>query len=180
MSSNPQGRCRLLELPAELRNRIYHYALVEEQIDVATTYRHGIQIIKAPGLLETCRTARSEASAIYYSLNAFWFCDTHAVTHWLRRCLNAETRLLLKVLRVANFLEDFLKGHTTLSPLQIKSFPIDLTPVVSFYYDNLGKKGVVLRGNPIRALRQVRGTGKTLMLWLNSEDIKRMGPHYAS
>lgn len=89
----------LLQLPAELRNQIYHHALVAGQrIDVT-----GVTSPKEPGLLATCKQIRSEAQSTYYTDNVF-----HVVVdlkqqaenhHWLKAL--GETRVgLVKELRI--------------------------------------------------------------------------------
>ncbi|WMI39068.1 uncharacterized protein CLAFUR5_20359 [Fulvia fulva] len=77
MAAAEDNHCRILELPAELRNRIYRLTLSqEEQMDVTET---GFEI---PGVLKTCRQIRSEALAIYFYENRFrvtgasWNSDT--------------------------------------------------------------------------------------------------------
>lgn len=58
-------RCRLLELPAELRNKIYEYALyAKEKIAVTTS-------LTEPSLLETCHMIRKEARSMWYTSNNF-------------------------------------------------------------------------------------------------------------
>lgn len=58
-----------LRLPAELRNRIYDYALIERKqpivVRVATT--------RPPALLSTCKTIRNEAIKIWATRNFFMF-----------------------------------------------------------------------------------------------------------
>lgn len=61
-------QCHLLELAAELRNRIYEYALVEDD-DVEIRPETFAQ----PGLLLTCRKIRAEALPIYFLDNVFKF-----------------------------------------------------------------------------------------------------------
>lgn len=58
--------CYLLELAAELRNRIYEYVLIKDKTITVSRHR-----IAQPGLLRTCRQIREEARAIYYCRNAF-------------------------------------------------------------------------------------------------------------
>ena len=54
-----------LRLPPELRNRIYEYALLcPDFITVAAG-------LKPPGLLQTCRQTRAEATDIWYQRNKF-------------------------------------------------------------------------------------------------------------
>ncbi|KAK4613901.1 hypothetical protein CLAFUW4_09311 [Fulvia fulva] len=58
--------CKLLELPAELRNKIYRYSICEKDgIEVPRTGR------EQPGLTRTCKQIRKEATAIYYLENIF-------------------------------------------------------------------------------------------------------------
>ena len=65
-TTNEESRvCRLLELPAELRNRIYRCTLVKPRTLVnATTFSQ-------PGLLRTCQQIRAEALDIYFLENDF-------------------------------------------------------------------------------------------------------------
>ena len=77
--------CLLLELPAELRNRIYEYALTKkDHIDlyhwrrfckkwtagrwIGDVYR---SYMKEPAFLRTCRQVRNEALPLFYSRNVF-------------------------------------------------------------------------------------------------------------
>lgn len=58
--------CHLLELPAELRNRIYRLVLHRNKhIQVATTG------YEREDMLSTCRQIRQEAIKIYYYENTF-------------------------------------------------------------------------------------------------------------
>ena len=67
-------QCHQLDLPAELRNRIYEFVLVEDEPIVlfdwnlrCTDYRW------QPKLLRTCKTIRSEAGPIFYGQNTFHY-----------------------------------------------------------------------------------------------------------
>ncbi|KAK4613882.1 hypothetical protein CLAFUW4_09360 [Fulvia fulva] len=63
------ARCHLLEMPPELRNRIYRFALVQHsQIFVCDD---GYDGLKTPALLRVCRQIRAEARSIYYIENKF-------------------------------------------------------------------------------------------------------------
>ncbi|KAF7190953.1 hypothetical protein HII31_08112 [Pseudocercospora fuligena] len=64
--SKTDKRCRFLELAAELRNRIYEHALVEEH--TIAIHRNNIT---QPGLLRTCRQIREETRSMYYCGNNF-------------------------------------------------------------------------------------------------------------
>jgi hypothetical protein len=58
--------CALLELPAEMRNKIYRYALINENCTTLTDSN-----CNQPALLRTCRQIRTEASILFYSQNKF-------------------------------------------------------------------------------------------------------------
>jgi len=60
----------LFKLPPELRNRIYHEALLSPTA-VHVTSPTAEPIWQSPGILKTCRQLRGETSAIYYSGNTF-------------------------------------------------------------------------------------------------------------
>ena len=72
----------LLSLPAELRNTIYRYALLEpDEIEVER------QQHMQPALLRICRQVRSEASPMFYNENKFKAVSTDLsaiapATHW--------------------------------------------------------------------------------------------------
>jgi hypothetical protein len=55
----------LLELPGELRNRIYQLCLVSNPIIINST------TFPEPSLLKTCKQVRKEASTIFYGENQF-------------------------------------------------------------------------------------------------------------
>lgn len=82
----PTGECLFFELPAELRNEIYRYALVStDRIHITTTM---IQPPPEPGILYANRQARQEALAIYYHENHFRFdmydLNASAYMRWVR------------------------------------------------------------------------------------------------
>jgi hypothetical protein len=66
-STQPESHSRLLELPPELRNRIYHYALGLD--DGVFKITEG-DSIPEPALLLTSRHIRQEAIGIFYKLDA--------------------------------------------------------------------------------------------------------------
>ena len=71
----------LLRLSAELRNAIYHYAMVSsEPIDITTTDG-------SPSILVVCKQIRREGAPIFASKNAFVFRaiggDCEPLLHWL-------------------------------------------------------------------------------------------------
>ncbi|KAK3626265.1 hypothetical protein LTR56_019936 [Elasticomyces elasticus] len=65
-----QKSCPLLDIPPELRNTIYDELLLGDDKAVRVSDRTR-RPWHAPAILQTCALIRSEASAIYYSTNAF-------------------------------------------------------------------------------------------------------------
>lgn len=65
-----------MNLPGELRNNIYSFALVEDEtIQMSTTSANGEQFQwREPGLLSVSKRVRAETRAIYYSKNRFLIC----------------------------------------------------------------------------------------------------------
>ena len=63
----------LLELPAELRNRIYHFVLVRDSAIAPQTRRHRKEERQAIALLGVCRQVREESHPIYYMKSSFRF-----------------------------------------------------------------------------------------------------------
>ena len=67
MASKAQtNSCKLLELPAELRNRIYRFTLCN-----AAPIQFPRNGLEQPALVRTCKQIRSEAVAMYYIDNVF-------------------------------------------------------------------------------------------------------------
>ena len=68
-----KGRCRLLRLPAELRNRIYEYALAPTGticLSTSKSKRFATSPVVAPALLATCKQINEEATGVLYSENS--------------------------------------------------------------------------------------------------------------
>ncbi|KAK5170576.1 uncharacterized protein LTR77_005164 [Saxophila tyrrhenica] len=71
MATSP--RCHLIELPAELRLRIYEYALAPTGSLFLTSnrdYRYQVEPTISPALLATCHQIHHEASSILYEQNS--------------------------------------------------------------------------------------------------------------
>ena len=78
--ANPadQHKSRLMGLPAELRNRIYHYVFEGSSIRIPARRKHNRKgLLKAPGLLVSCKQAHAEAIMIYYSTVSFKAPELH-------------------------------------------------------------------------------------------------------
>ncbi|KAK5121501.1 hypothetical protein LTR85_005334 [Meristemomyces frigidus] len=76
----------LLKLPAELRNRIYEEVLLDSEFTNIRS-RGGISIWHAPAILQTCRTIRIEAKAMYYGSSIFFFSLPMNASRWAERNL---------------------------------------------------------------------------------------------
>jgi hypothetical protein len=77
--------CALLELPVELRDRIYRYSLLKkEKIDITTQFEQ-------PALLQSCRQIRSETIEMWYKKNDFFMtitdCDASRLVASSRHCV---------------------------------------------------------------------------------------------
>jgi hypothetical protein len=97
----------LLNLPPELRNRIYELVLIgDDLVEVGTDvvvrrYAEGEEsraVIKEPPLLRTCHTIRNDATQLYYSSNKFTTDNIHKLINWIRG-LTAGKRAMLKDIR---------------------------------------------------------------------------------
>lgn len=69
------------ELPAEIRNEIYAYALFEQD---------GVEIHSEPALLQTCHQIRGEASLMFWAINRFEVDihedhQNHGLYEWLEK-----------------------------------------------------------------------------------------------
>lgn len=83
-SPNPPDQTSpLLDLPGELRNRIYRAALLEDHIDVENA------CFAEPGLLRTCKMIRHETGPIFYAENMFEIevrdYDSAAIVKWTKK-----------------------------------------------------------------------------------------------
>ncbi|KAK5731483.1 hypothetical protein LTR17_011371 [Elasticomyces elasticus] len=125
---------RFLELPPELRNRIYEAAMIEtgpilthpvtggrpDDVDHCT-FIHPIQgalessecvAWGPPALLQSCRTIRREALSIYYARNVFWMGnpDIESFPDILPRLLSwihslsLEARLAIRCLQIRGWI----------------------------------------------------------------------------
>ncbi|EMC94272.1 hypothetical protein BAUCODRAFT_228368 [Baudoinia panamericana UAMH 10762] len=105
-----RNECRLLSLPAEQRNAIYHLAMVQPRpLNVAQRTD-----VREPGLLSTCKQIRAEALAVFYGTNLFrdintaprYYIDvatgerfrhlTHAPA-WLKQMSSAKRALIRRI-----------------------------------------------------------------------------------
>lgn len=84
--------CRLLDLPAELRNDIYRLVVLQTDDIVVST-----EGINEPPLLKACKQIRVEALPIYYAENSFELqirdCNSNAVFKWEQ---SVRCRILLQ------------------------------------------------------------------------------------
>lgn len=110
---NATQRSRLLDLPPELRNRIYQFVLIHDGcIDVLegtdgtgittrqkTKARPRKAVVKEPGLLRSCSIVRNEASQMYYALNIFTCSINGRLSRWVEG-LGTRKQAMLKDVRV--------------------------------------------------------------------------------
>ena len=96
-----QPDCQLLnKLPAEIRNDIYRYVLLEED-------RIRLHRINAPALLTTCRQLLKEAGSIYFGENRFHI--------YIRRPGNKDGRDVYRLCEIRN------QGYRVKIPTWIKA-----------------------------------------------------------
>lgn len=83
-----------LSLPAEIRNHIYHDALVEvEPIRLISIHKLASFIIE-PALLLTTKQVRSDALPVFYGANTFRSLGSDALEKFLQQCSNEKLSLL--------------------------------------------------------------------------------------
>ena len=93
--ADAETACLLLDIPAELRNRIYDLVLNTQPSDmIEVDDRH----FQEPNLLQTCRQIRQEASPIFHAqcfkLRAGTMHFDPQLQHWIRTKVNSELRTL--------------------------------------------------------------------------------------
>lgn len=86
-SSRPATRCRLLELPTELREWIYEYAFQSwsgsNVVPILRDLPKGRRTQRPPGLVQACHQLRNETAAVYYGRFVFKAPDCQIATTWL-------------------------------------------------------------------------------------------------
>lgn len=101
-------------LPAELRNRIYHYTFEDSLVDIPARRKPNTKgRLEAPGLLVSCKQAYAEAVSIYYSTVTFEILNLHGKGYTNRlpkflEYIGQEKRALIQSIRV---------GYATSSPM---------------------------------------------------------------
>jgi hypothetical protein len=73
----PAGRCRFLELPGELRNKIYDYVFPNSH-DLVVSPNH----VQPLALLHTCRQIYLETSILHYLRSTFHFTSLESLASW--------------------------------------------------------------------------------------------------
>ncbi|CAK3925155.1 Hypothetical predicted protein [Lecanosticta acicola] len=104
-----QTRSRLLGLPAELRNHIYHLVLSEMITYIskdtviktpAVTYKsrpvHGFCFDQTPGVLLTCKQIHVEAIKVYYANADFVFTAASHLERWARKARPENKKCIQK------------------------------------------------------------------------------------
>ena len=100
--SNPGDECPLLELPAEIRNEIWSYALDTPD---SITIENRRPYFHEPGLLAVNRQVRSETVGIWYHDINFYIAGSNPAVKFLR-AISDQQLSALRTLRI----------HTTVQP----------------------------------------------------------------
>ena len=87
-STSGTADSKLMSLPAELRNKIYTYALVKNsKIGIPKYYQSTEKKWREPKLLAVCKQIREEARPLYYANNSFeittYIWQIHMVAAWI-------------------------------------------------------------------------------------------------
>lgn len=121
----------LLSLPAELRNEIYTLVLADPTQKVHQITNQDFKSLPIPGLLQTSRQLRREASPIYYSAHQFdfWLQRPH---HSLKSTDTPFTKPLLAWLHTISPYNLALipSLRLTLAPKPSTTFPLDAPPTL--------------------------------------------------
>ena len=89
-----QNGCRLLNLPAELRNRIYELVLQDSRnFNIRPWHSNSY---KYPALLRTCQQIAGEAGSIFFQQTTFYVAAGDCI--WLR-ALSPRNRSLIRKIR---------------------------------------------------------------------------------
>lgn len=89
---------RLLQLPAELRNRIYKFILCDES-PIAVKRHLSSQPLYDTAILQACREIRNEALPIYYGSNVFVLNVRWRGFQWTKHWLNDIGEVAISCLR---------------------------------------------------------------------------------
>lgn len=91
-----EAKLSLLDLPAELRNEIYHYALTNFDDDHFEIYR-GYH--KEPAILRVCSQIRNEASPIYFNQSIWLIVENSGLplvkSHWFWNKVDLDHRHII-------------------------------------------------------------------------------------
>lgn len=150
--TNEVKPCRLLELPAELRNAIYLLALVhddpillsvDQENPVARPCKDRDEYYKldlGTNILRTCKQIHDEATPILYGINRFCFdkhsegLARHTAFEWLVRNSNNSVQYLREVTIEGHDSKEALKNFfTTLKRLGPKLSKLSIGPRFQYY-----------------------------------------------
>ncbi|CAK3936123.1 Hypothetical predicted protein [Lecanosticta acicola] len=134
--------CRLLNLPAELRNEIYELVLVSSgRIELTTTRPKSL---REPAFLAISRQIRTEATAIYYGSNTFcrkvYYNDGRRwslLEKWLRK-IGPERCSMLREMVISSGWTlniDWVKGYLSKHPQGLRACLDRGVPVTSIRWD---------------------------------------------
>ncbi|KAK5686521.1 hypothetical protein LTS10_002641 [Elasticomyces elasticus] len=160
------ARCRLLELPPELRNRIFELAVTAPvllQADPHVTGNSGSRTTSSsaqPALACTNRLIREETLPVFYHGNTFvmqhkWLGDLNGVMSWWQRLATKELRRHIKKLHYA-FQGSQPSGYASIGvDLQLSSIEVCLTEAKELDYSFRGGVEKICVCNATDCLRRV-------------------------
>ncbi|KAK5714793.1 hypothetical protein LTR17_017040 [Elasticomyces elasticus] len=168
-SSNIMARCRLLELPAELRNRIFELAIttpIPLQANPPITANSSSPTTSSsaqPALARTNRLIREEVLPVFYHGNTFvmqhkWLGDLNGVMSWWQRLATKELRRHIKKLHYA-FQGSQPSGYASIGvDLQLSSVEVCLTDAGELEYSFRGGVEKICVCDAQDCLRRVTAT----------------------
>ncbi|KAK3648880.1 hypothetical protein LTR56_003834 [Elasticomyces elasticus] len=159
------AKCRLLELPAELRNHIFELAVTEPQpLQVNyQCYRGTINTLpKQPALACTNRLIREEVLPVFYHTNTFLIqhkkLKDHQVIFWWRNFANKELRRHITKLHYS-FQGSQPSGYASIGQdLQLSSIQVSVTEAKDLEYSYHGGVEKVCVCDARDCLRKVTAT----------------------
>lgn len=134
----PRASPLILDLPAELRNRVYEYVLVDPDSEPLLVTRRGHTL---PGILRTCRQPREEGTKIYFDLNSFQLTFTSLSfepqpKQWIYSAYSAgRVEVILEGMPTGDNLIAWLSAyHNGTNPYRVSSFVAFAAGKFSYLY----------------------------------------------
>lgn len=100
-----------LQLPPEIRNQIYRYAL-DQGVVTVRPFAMSVPQPQSFYLLSVCRQIRAEASLLFFSLNSFDFSCMVNIAYFTNRVTTLEKRDAIRSIRLDSFQVQWITGST--------------------------------------------------------------------